>query len=69
MSDVIKQDELKEAVNGIGKAFEAFKETNDQKLREIESKGYSDPLTEEKLSKIEATLDSYEDFNKKATIN
>tara|TARA_R100001369_G_scaffold65605_1_gene92791 strand:+ start:2984 stop:4219 length:1236 start_codon:yes stop_codon:yes gene_type:complete len=69
MSDIIKQDELKEAVEGIGKAFEAFKETNDLKLKEIESKGEADPLTLDKLARIEKSLDSYEDFNKKATQN
>ena len=39
-------------------AFEAFKETNDQRLAEIEQRGASDALVEEKLARIEETLDS-----------
>ena len=71
MSDVkeekITQSELKEAVEGIGKAFEEFKSAHQEKLAQIEKKGEADPLTEEKLSKIESTLDAYEDINQKAT--
>ena len=36
-------------------AFEAFKETNDQRLAEIEQRGASDALVEEKLARIEET--------------
>lgn len=39
-------------------AFEAFKETNDQRLNEIESRGTTDTLVAEKLARIEETLDS-----------
>lgn len=39
-------------------AFEAFKETNDQRLSEIEQRGASDALVAEKLARIEETLDS-----------
>lgn len=39
-------------------AFEAFKETNDQRLAEIESRGATDTLVAEKLARIEETLDS-----------
>lgn len=39
-------------------AFEAFKETNDQRLAEIEQRGASDVLVAEKLARIEETLDS-----------
>jgi|TARA_R110001606_G_scaffold394764_1_gene565976 HK97 family phage major capsid protein len=70
MSDnIISKDELKEAVEGMGKAFDAFKETNDKKIAEIESKGHADPLTTDKLARIEATLDKYEELNQKATKN
>jgi HK97 family phage major capsid protein len=71
MSDVneekITQSELKATVEGIGKAFEEFKHAHQEKLAQIEKKGEADPLTEEKLSKIESTLDAYEDINQKAT--
>lgn len=39
-------------------AFEAFKETNDQRLNEIERRGAEDAVTAEKLSRIEETLDA-----------
>lgn len=39
-------------------AFEAFKETNDQRLADIEQRGASDALVTEKLARIEETLDS-----------
>lgn len=38
-------------------AFEAFKETNDQRLAEIEQRGASDALVAEKLARIEDTLE------------
>jgi HK97 family phage major capsid protein len=38
--------------------FETFKETNDQRLAEIEQRGSTDPLTIEKLARIENTLDA-----------
>ena len=45
-------NEVKTAVETLGKTFESFKETNDERLKQIEAKGSSDPITEEKLSKI-----------------
>jgi HK97 family phage major capsid protein len=60
-------DEVKEVVEGIGKAFEEFKATNDQRLSELEKKGTTDVVTEEKLQRIEADLDKFEDINQKLT--
>lgn len=40
----------------LGRAFEAFKETNDKRLEEIARKGVADPLTEEKLRRLNADL-------------
>ncbi|KCZ85861.1 phage major capsid protein, HK97 family [Hyphomonas adhaerens MHS-3] len=39
-------------------AFEAFREANDARLAEIESKGASDPLTDERLSRIDRRLEA-----------
>jgi HK97 family phage major capsid protein len=64
MSD---QTEVQEAIEEFGKTFEAFKDANDQRLAEIESKGGVDPVTEEKLDKISAHMDSLEDLNQKLT--
>lgn len=60
-------DDIKTAVEGIAVAFEEFKATNDARLAEIEKKGHSDPLVEEKLKNIEADLDRFEDINQKLT--
>lgn len=38
-------------------AFEAFKETNDRRLAEIERRGSEDAVTAEKLARIEKTMD------------
>ena len=67
MTDTISQNELKECIDNTGKAFEEFKNTYDEKLTALEKKGSVDPLVDEKLKKIEGTLDSLEDFNQKAT--
>jgi len=39
-------------------AFEAYKQANDDRLAEIEARGASDPLIDEKLRKIDRRLDS-----------
>ena len=39
-------------------AFEAYKENNDQRLADIERRGTADPLTIEKIARIEETLES-----------
>ena len=67
MSEV-DTNEVKSAVEGIGKAFEEFKATNDQKIADLEKKGSTDPLIEEKLVKIEKSLDSLESINQKVTL-
>lgn len=38
-------------------AFEAYKETNDQRLSEIEGKGAADPLLDAKLKKLDRRID------------
>lgn len=48
--------ELKETIESIGKAFEAFKAENDARLKEIEKKGHADPLLAEKVEKINAEI-------------
>ncbi len=61
-------EDVKNAVEGMAKAFEEFKSTNDSRLAEIEKKGSSDPLVEEKIKNIEADLDRFEDINQKLTM-
>ena len=50
--------EAARAFDDFMEAFDAFKETNDQRLAEIERRGQSDALTNEKLARIEETLDA-----------
>lgn len=58
MSEQFDAKELAKAVEGVKTGFEAFKEANDQRLKEIEAKGSADPLLEEKLAKIEKDMDA-----------
>ena len=55
MSDTKTFDPV-EAVKKVSEGFEAFKAANDARLAEIEAKGAADPVTEEKLVKIEADI-------------
>lgn len=59
-------DEVKSVVSDMAVAFEEFKKTYDAKLENVEA-GKSDPLLDEKLSKLEAKLDSLEDVNQSLT--
>ncbi len=53
--------EVTERVSQLGNAWEQFKQVNDARLREIETKGNADPLYTEHLSKINHTLDQCRD--------
>lgn len=55
-------NEVKSAVETLGKTFSAFKEANDERLAQVESKGNADPVTEAKLSKIEKDMDKFADM-------
>tara|TARA_R110000824_G_scaffold34373_2_gene109202 strand:- start:953 stop:2176 length:1224 start_codon:yes stop_codon:yes gene_type:complete len=61
----MSDDMIKNAVDGLASAFEEFKATNDERLKQVEVKGSADPIVEEKLAKIESDLNKYEDFNQK----
>lgn len=51
--------EITERVSSLGHAWEQFKQINDERLREIERKGYADPLYHEHLNNISSALDNY----------
>ena len=61
------ENEVKTAVEALAGAFEEFKKVNDTRLAEIEAKGTADPMTEQKLAKIEADLDKFENINQAIT--
>jgi len=46
-------------VSNVGNAWEQMKSVNDARLRDIERKGYADPLYDEHLNNINAALDNY----------
>lgn len=62
------QPDIKTAVDKVMNAFDEFKKTNDARLAEIEKKGVADPVTAEKLEKIEGTLSQFEGVNQKLTL-
>ena len=59
-------EDIKNAISDLGQTFSEFKKVNDERLENIE-KGESTAYNEEKLSQIEAKLDSYEEMNQKLT--
>ena len=64
----VAPEEVKKAVDGFMTAFEEFKAANDSRLKEIEKKGAADPLVEQKLTKINDSLNQFEAFNQKLTL-
>ncbi len=52
--------ELKEVIAELGSTFEDFKKSNDQRIKEIESKGAADPLLEEKINKMNEQITDLE---------
>ncbi len=45
-------EEIKPILENLGKSFSDFKEENEKRLSEIESKGHADPLFQEKVDKL-----------------
>lgn len=48
-----------EAIEKVNRAFTEFKQANDQRLQQIETKGVADPLLETRLAKITEDLEKY----------
>jgi HK97 family phage major capsid protein len=48
--------ETKTTLYNLGRAHGQFRDTNDQRLREIDATGAADPVTEEKLNRINAEI-------------
>lgn len=59
--------EVKRAVDALMSSYEEFKKANDARLKEVEKRGGADPLTEEKLGKIEKALAGMEELGAKFT--
>ena len=56
---------LAEVIADLGAAFEQFKQTNDQRLKEIEKHGTASAETEAKLAKITKDMDEFADVKKR----
>lgn len=52
--------DIQTTVDDLARTFEAFKGTNNERLASLEKKGYEDPYVQEKLKKIENSLDQSE---------
>ena len=59
-------EDIKNAIQDMGQTFAEFKKVNDQRLDSIE-KGESTAYVDEKIARMEAKMDSYEDINQKLT--
>lgn len=49
-------NEVKGLVEGVNTAFETYKQKNDERLKELESKGSEDVVTKEEIARIDAEL-------------
>lgn len=49
-------NDMQSAVYDLGRAFEAFKDANDQRLREVERRGHADPLTDMKVNRLNGEI-------------
>jgi HK97 family phage major capsid protein len=58
-NDTMSLSEVTDKVHALGNAWEQFKQVNNSRLREIETKGHADPLYDEHLAKINAALDQH----------
>jgi len=59
--------EIKKSIEGMMTAFDEFKKTNDERIKQVEKKGVADPVTEQKLVAIEKKLQESEAINQKLT--
>lgn len=50
--------QINDRLNQLGSSWEHFKKVNDERLKQIEQKGYADPLTNEHLSKVNTSIDA-----------
>jgi HK97 family phage major capsid protein len=58
-------EDLTQVIDELGRTFGEFKATHEREIAEIKSKGVPDPVTTEKLGKIEKGLDAVEALKKR----
>jgi HK97 family phage major capsid protein len=59
-SEAVPIADVKDAIKQVLAGFEEFKATNDARLKEIEQKGAADPITVDKLAKLDEHLNKFE---------
>lgn len=57
--------DLQETIQAIGKSFEEFKAANDERIKQIESKGSADPLLEEKVNRLSQSIADLDEVRKR----
>src|ERR1700722_15176749 len=58
---MIDLTEVHNASNTLGRAFEEYKHVNDQRLNEIERRGTADVLLNEKLGRMDTSINKLQD--------
>ncbi len=66
--------DVKKAIDDSNRLFEEFKQTNDTRIKQLETRGVVDPLITEKLQKLNAAIDNQSAINEafmatQATVN
>ena len=61
-------NDIRTAVYDLGRAFEQFKDANDQRIREMERRGSADPLTEMKVNRLNAEISRASDAADAASV-
>ncbi len=54
----MEPQDVKTAIDALNRAFEEFKQTNDQRIKQLETRGVADPLLDAKIEKLNKALDS-----------
>ncbi|MCA3265888.1 MAG: phage major capsid protein, partial [Azospirillum sp.] len=57
-------DTIAKSIEAMGKGFEEYKKANDERLAQIAKTGKADPVTEEKLNKIDTALNAIAEVRK-----
>lgn len=61
MTEVIELKDVNAAVDAVNVAFNEFKDKNDQRLKELEGKGWDDVVRKEELDKINTALNAQQE--------
>lgn len=57
--------DINEIIQAIGQSFEEFKAANDERIKQIESKGSADPLLEEKVNRLSQSIADLDEVRKR----